>query len=261
MFNSVARDIGSRCLSASRHPCFSSAWCRCLDTLWLSTSHSSLEHLRTVFTMSLEKSNLHRYLSDSNRNGIRLLPVPHGSGMKTGGDFFKTFVVARSLTADGNLLRPASVWTEHPYTSLFSQKFLCIVMTQWIKIFYCSNLENELRSYHNEIHWVNFSMDAGFLNVVENRQYFMTKDTAEFSQFQYSGLSWIPASKRWRNITTKRMDQGRHWNWTRDGSYNQLVACTVDVELRPELSLSRDNTDSWVRISHGSNKFAMVFEQ
>ena len=26
-------------------------------------------------------------------------------------------------------------------------------------------------------------MDAGFLNVVEIRQYFMTKDTAEFSQF------------------------------------------------------------------------------
>ena len=28
-----------------------------------------------------------------------------------------------------------------------------------------------------------FCMDAGFLNVVENGQYFMTKDTAEFSQF------------------------------------------------------------------------------
>ena len=29
----------------------------------------------------------------------------------------------------------------------------------------------------------NFCMDAGFLNVVEIGQYFMTKDTAEFSQF------------------------------------------------------------------------------
>ena len=28
-----------------------------------------------------------------------------------------------------------------------------------------------------------FCMDAGFLNVVEISQYFMTKDTAEFSQF------------------------------------------------------------------------------
>ena len=33
-------------------------------------------------------------------------------------------------------------------------------------------------------------MDAGFLNVVEIGQYFMTKDTAEFSQFtDASGLS------------------------------------------------------------------------
>ena len=27
-------------------------------------------------------------------------------------------------------------------------------------------------------------MDAGFLSVVENGQYFMTKDTAEFAQFR-----------------------------------------------------------------------------
>ena len=32
-----------------------------------------------------------------------------------------------------------------------------------------------------------FCMGAGFLSVVENGQYFMTKDTGE--QFQYSGLS------------------------------------------------------------------------
>ena len=35
-----------------------------------------------------------------------------------------------------------------------------------------------------------FCMDAGFLSVVENGQYFMTKDTAEFSQYtEFSGLS------------------------------------------------------------------------
>ena len=28
-----------------------------------------------------------------------------------------------------------------------------------------------------------FCMDAGFLNVVENGQYFMTKDTGDFTQF------------------------------------------------------------------------------
>ena len=34
-----------------------------------------------------------------------------------------------------------------------------------------------------------FCMDAGFLNVVESGQYFMTKDTGDLTQFQYSDLS------------------------------------------------------------------------
>ena len=63
------------------------------------------------------------------------------------------------------------------------QKFLWIVMTLLAKIFYCNSMENELESYHNKTNWANFSMDAGFLNVVEIGQYFMTKDTEEFSQF------------------------------------------------------------------------------
>ena len=36
------------------------------------------------------------------------------------------------------------------------------------------------------------------------------------------------------------------------------VACMANMELRLEFrSLSGDNTHSWVRISHGSNKFVM----
>ena len=45
----------------------------------------------------------------------------------------------------------------------------------------CSNMENEFKSYHNKTN--RFCTDAGFLTVVEIGQYFMTKDTAEFSQF------------------------------------------------------------------------------
>ena len=52
-----------------------------------------------------------------------------------------------------------------------------------------------------------FCMDAGFLNVVEIAQNFMTKDTAEFSQFTgaVACREYTP-SKRRRSITTKRMD-------------------------------------------------------
>ena len=39
-------------------------------------------------------------------------------------------------------------------------------------------------------------MDAGFLSVVENGQYFMTKDTGDFTQFHAVALSCIHSSKR-----------------------------------------------------------------
>ena len=51
------------------------------------------------------------------------------------------------------------------------------------KIFYCNNMENEQDKLSK------FCMDAGFLSVVENGQYFMTKDTGDLTQFKYSGLS------------------------------------------------------------------------
>ena len=50
-------------------------------------------------------------------------------------------------------------------------------------------MENELKSCHDKTKLSKFCMDAGFLSVVENGQYFMTKDTAEFSHNLFSGLS------------------------------------------------------------------------
>ena len=47
----------------------------------------------------------------------------------------------------------------------------------------CNKIENELKSYHNKTDWAKFCADAGFLTTVEIGQCFMTKDTAEFSQF------------------------------------------------------------------------------
>ena len=58
------------------------------------------------------------------KGGIRLLlPVPHGgSGMKTGGaHFFKKIVVARSFTADGNLLQPTGCVNRTPSHVTFSR--------------------------------------------------------------------------------------------------------------------------------------------
>ena len=101
-----------------------------------------------------------------------------------------------------------------------------------------------------------FCMDAGFLSVVENGQYFMTKDTGDLTQFNTVAC---------REYTLPRDDgssQPRGWiqGNTKIGPVMEVTTSYLHgkhgVEIRI-MSLSRDNTDSWVRISHGSNKCVM----
>ena len=101
-----------------------------------------------------------------------------------------------------------------------------------------------------------FCMDAGFLSVVENGQYFMTKDTGDLTQFHAVAC---------REYTLPRDDgasQTRGWiqGNTKIGPVMEVTISYLHgkhgVEIRI-MSLSRDNADSWVGISHGSNKFVM----
>ena len=100
-----------------------------------------------------------------------------------------------------------------------------------------------------------FCMDAGFLSVLENGQYFMTKDTGDLTQF-------ILACREYTFPREEEASQPKGWiqgntkKWTRVGSYDQLSNGKHGVWIRIT-SLSRDNTHSWVRMSHGSNKFVM----
>ena len=73
-------------------------------------------------------------------------------------------------------------------------------------------------------------MDAGFLNVVEIGQYFMTKDTAEVACREYT------SQMQWPVVNTERLDQREHQKM---GPYWKLqpVACKVNMELRSELCL------------------------
>ena len=97
-------------------------------------------------------------------------------------------------------------------------------------------------------------MDAGFISVVEVGQYFMTKDNEE--QFY---------AKACREYTLPRSDgssQPKGWiqGNTKIGPVLEVTTSCFHgkhgVEIRM-WSLSGDNTHSWVRISHGSNKFVM----
>ena len=99
-----------------------------------------------------------------------------------------------------------------------------------------------------------FCMDAGFIHVVEIGHYFMTKDNGE--QFY---------AKACREYTLPRSDgssQPKGWiqGNTKIGPVLEVTTSCLygkhGVEIRI-WSLSEENTQSWVRISHGSNKFAM----
>ena len=101
-----------------------------------------------------------------------------------------------------------------------------------------------------------FCMDAGFMNVVENGQYFMTKDTGDLTQFNTVAC---------REYTLPREDgssQPRGWiqGNTKIGPVLEVTTSCLHgkhgVEIRIWF-LSGDNTHSWARISHGSNKFVM----
>ena len=99
-----------------------------------------------------------------------------------------------------------------------------------------------------------FCMDAGFLNVVEIGQCFMTKDTAEFSQFTDAVDG--------REYTLPRAEEtSEPKGWirrnTKIGPVLEVTTCCLQgkygVEIRI-MSMNKDNSHSWVKISHGLNK-------
>ena len=101
-----------------------------------------------------------------------------------------------------------------------------------------------------------FCMDAGFLSVVENGQYFMTKDSGDLTQFN------AVACREYTLLREEEASQPKGWiqGNTKIGPVLEVATSYLHgkygIEVRI-MSLNRDNTHSWVRISHGSNKFVM----
>ena len=98
-----------------------------------------------------------------------------------------------------------------------------------------------------------FCMDAGFLNVVEIGQSFMTKDTAEFSQFHAVACREYTLPRDEETSEPKVWIRGK----TQIGPVLEVTTCCLHgkygVEIRI-MSMNKDNSHLWVRISHGLNK-------
>ena len=99
-----------------------------------------------------------------------------------------------------------------------------------------------------------FCMEAGFIRVVEVGQYFMTKDTEE--QF------FARACREYTLARSDESSQPKGWiqGNTRIGPVLEITTSSLygkhGIEVRI-WSLRKDNSQSWVRISHGSNKFVI----
>ena len=98
-----------------------------------------------------------------------------------------------------------------------------------------------------------FCMDAGFLSVVESGQYFMTKDTGDLTQFRAVACRESTLPREEEASQPKGWIQGN----TKTGPVLEVATSYLHGEHGVEIrimSLSRDNTHSWVRISHGLKK-------
>ena len=96
--------------------------------------------------------------------------------------------------------------------------------------------------------------DAGFLTTVQAGQYFMTKDTEEFSQFTE------PVTCREYTLPRdEKSSDPKGWirGNTKIGPVLEVTTCCLQGKKRVEIrieSMNKDNSHSWVRISHGLNK-------
>ena len=101
-----------------------------------------------------------------------------------------------------------------------------------------------------------FCKEAGFMRVVEVGQYFVTKDTGDFTQIrsvacrEYSLPRDDPASQ------AKGWIQGN----MRIGPVLEVTTSFQHFKNGIEIriwSVSQDNSQSWVRISYGTNKYVI----
>ena len=114
-----------------------------------------------------------------------------------------------------------------------------------------ANEEYVLQRYRERIEklsqqdrWSKFCTDAGFLTTVEVGQYFMTKDTEEFSQFTDS-----VACREYTLPRDEEASQPKDWIWgnTKIGPVLEVATCCLHGKYGVEIS-------SWIRISYGLNK-------
>ena len=136
------------------------------------------------------------------------------------------------------------------------QKCYWIVMTLLTKIFYCTSMDYELKSNHNKTNLENFVGCRIFWLLLKSESISWRKTLQNSHNFV-----------QWLAVNTLCQETKKHHN-QKDGSqgtpklgpYLEIATCCLHGKYGVEIriwSFNIDNTHSWVRISHGLNKFVV----
>ena len=146
------------------------------------------------------------------------------------------------------------LWKDNLTHCSCDDTYLCPMILDNKKKIQCKDIRNELKSYHNKKEWVHFVLMHRIPGHSWSRTVFHDeRHWRIYTIHRFSGLSWVHFAKRWKIIWPERLDQREHQNWTALEVTTSYLQGKYGVEIRIE-SVNKDNSHSWVRISHGLNK-------
>ena len=200
------------------------------------------------------------------------LSIHNAADLETVETFFRIIVSANQLSLYGAVAEICEEYeslherTERPVVMGQSSSSLVFSLIKTEVLLDCDDPAHQdllLQQYGERIEKLSqqdklskFCMDARFLIFVEIGQYFMTKDTADLSPFHAVACREYTLPREKEASLPEGWIQGN----TKIGPELEIATCCLHgkdgVEIRI-WSLNGDNTHSWVRISHGSNKFVM----
>ena len=182
---------------------------------------------------SVERVQSQKVDPEAKRHGK--LSIHYAADLETIETVFRIIVSANQLSLYGTVAETCEEYeifherTERLFVMRQSSSSLVLSVIKPKVPFVCDDPENQknfLQQYGERFEKLSqldklnkFCMDAGYLNFVEMGQFFMTKDTADFSQFHAVACREYILPK-----TSKRMDPREYKNLARIGSCNQLLA-------------------------------------
>ena len=231
--------------------------------LWKRTVHKELETICPIFraTTPLSRGKL-------KSKGHGKLSIHFAADQETSETIFRIIVFANQLSLYGAVANMCEEYESHHDRSgrpdkVMGQSIVLSAIKTEVSLD-CDDPTNQdlllqqdgerIKKLSQQGKVSKFCMDAGFLSVVKMGQYFMTKDTGE----QFYAMAC-------REYTLPRSDgSSQPSGWiqgnTKIGPVLEVTTSCLHGKHGVEIriwSLSEDNTHSWVRISHGSNKFVM----